>query len=90
MAATSGAVPMTLDVAVKATQRVRSDRTAATCSGFERQRAPIGLGEAHGGARPLGRHHPRPDVAVVVEPGHDDLVTGAERSAHGRSETHRE
>ena len=29
---------------------------------------------AHGGAHRLGRLHPRPDVGVVVEPGHDHLV----------------
>ena len=44
--------------------------------GLESQRLPVGLGEAHGGPRPLGRQDPRSDVAVVVEPGDDDLVTG--------------
>ena len=58
--------------------------------GLEGQRDGVGLGEAHGGPRPLGGHHPRPDVAVVVEPGHDDLVAGAEGPAHGRGEPHRE
>ena len=36
---------------------------------------------AHGGARVLGREHPRPDVRVVVELRDDDLVAGPERAA---------
>ena len=58
--------------------------------GLENQRVPVGLGEAHGGARPLRCQHPGSNIAVVVEPGHDDLVTRAEGSADGRREPHRE
>jgi hypothetical protein len=36
----------------------------------------VELRPAHGGAGPLGGQHPRPDVRVVVQPGHHDLVAG--------------
>ena len=90
MAATSGAVPVTFDVAVTAIHRVRSDSTAAMCVGLESQRLPVGLGEANGGPGPLRCQYPGSDVAVVVEPGDHHLVARAEGSAHGPSEPHRE
>ncbi len=41
---------------------------------------------AHGRAGGLGRDHPRPDVAVVVEPAHHDLVARAPVLGHRAAE----
>ena len=71
----SGRVPSRLDAPVTATSRVRSrqhasGRTAARAvsvsKSTQRTVTPSGVGGPH----------PGPDVGVVVEPGHHDLVAG--------------
>ena len=74
MRQTGARVPMRFEAAVVATRRVRSDSTAATASAGELARRGVEVDPADGGPGGLGHLHPRPDVGVVVEAGHDDLV----------------
>jgi hypothetical protein len=50
----------------------------------------VELGEDDASAPVGGRHDPRRDVGVVVEPGADDLVAGAEVARDGAGERERE
>ena len=75
---------MRLEAAVVATSRVRSESAAATASAAS---SPVpGSKSTQRTVAPAASAslHPRADVGVVVEPGHDHLVTGAPVLASAR------
>ena len=51
------------------------DQHSPNCAAGSSPVAGVDIRPPHRGARPLGRLHPGPHVRVVVEPGHDHLVT---------------
>src|ERR1700735_2984211 len=85
MAATSGRVPITLLAALTATTAVRDDSSSPNCAAgsspvavstsAQRITAPApAAARSPGPARARGRP-PRRDIRVMVEPGHDHLVS---------------
>ena len=72
--ATSGRVPSRFDAPVTATSRVRSLSRSVTSLDGQLARGRVERRPAHGRTGDLRRAYPGPDVGVVVEPGHHDLV----------------
>ena len=76
---------MALLAAVTATSRVRSSTRSRVLLGRQLAGRRVELRPPHRRAGRLGRLHPRPHVRVVVEPGHHDLVAGAQAWASVRA-----
>ena len=75
MAATSGRVPMRLLAAVTATSLVRSDNSSSYWAVASSPLSRSTSAQRTTCAGTSGGLHPRPHVRVVVEPGHDHLVS---------------
>ena len=84
-----GTVPIALEAAVTATQRVRSDSTASTADAGSSSVLRSGSAKRTRRAGALGRDHPRAHVGVVVQARADDLVAGPQRAPDGGREAHR-